>query len=221
MTGGGFVRDRREERFHIGIASLGAAAYFLLPFITRAIVCQILLAVDPAVLQDGDALTLISLCAMYGVGFPGALLLFRLDRVPSGEKKTVSPFAFCGLFAVCFAFAIVGSWVGQGVGALLNLLFGIRVENPLDSVVAGAPFWQNLLFCGILAPIAEEWVFRRQMIDRLRRYGDLPAVLISGILFGLVHGNFYQFFYAAAVGVVFGLIYVAVGDVRVTVSTLR
>ena len=46
----------------------------------------------------------------------------------------------------------------------------------------------------------------------------LPAVLISGIAFGLVHGNFYQFFYAAGIGMLLGYVYLRTGNVLHTIG---
>ena len=64
----------------------------------------------------------------------------------------------------------------------------------------------------------EEIFYRKLVIDRLRRYGELFAVIASGILFGLIHGNFSQFFYAAMIGIVFGIVYLRTGRIRYTIG---
>ncbi|MDL2236926.1 CPBP family intramembrane metalloprotease, partial [Christensenellaceae bacterium OttesenSCG-928-K19] len=68
----------------------------------------------------------------------------------------------------------------------------------------------------ILAPIAEEFIFRKLLIDRLARYGQWVAVFTSALLFGLFHGNFSQFFYAFGAGLVFGYVYIKTGKVWYT-----
>ena len=50
------------------------------------------------------------------------------------------------------------------------------------------------------------------LIDRTRRYGDWTAILLSGLLFGLFHGNLFQFFYAALVGMILAYIYTRSGS---------
>ena len=85
-------------------------------------------------------------------------------------------------------------------------------------MAASYPFWLNLLFGGILAPIFEELFYRKIVIDRLRRYGDLPAILISGLMFGLLHGNVSQFFYTTVFGMLFGYIYINTGKIRYTIA---
>ena len=69
----------------------------------------------------------------------------------------------------------------------------------------------------ILAPLAEETVFRRFFIDRARPYGEKLAVVTSALAFGLFHGNFAQFFYAFGLGLVFGYVYVRTGRLRCSV----
>ena len=79
----------------------------------------------------------------------------------------------------------------------------------------------TLLCCtGILAPILEEIFFRKLIIDRTRRYGELASILVSAFFFALFHGNFSQFFYAFGIGVLFGYIYCRTGS-YVTVTLLH
>ena len=81
-----------------------------------------------------------------------------------------------------------------------------------------SPLWCNLLFLVILAPVFEEIFLRKLIIDRLRPYGELAAILLSGIAFGLVHGNLHQLLYACASGILFGWIYVKTGNIVVNIS---
>lgn len=207
----------REERYHLAITALGVSCIFLLTLALQQGIFELIRLLSPELLGNYPLMSAMSFGTMYGVAMPVSFLVFQIDRVKPEKKKPMSVLAWFGLFAICFVFSIVGSWIGQGFNTLLHRA-GWETENPLDSLLAVLPFWENLLLCGILAPLTEEFFFRKQVIDRLRRYGDLPAVLISGILFGLIHGNFYQFFYAAGIGVVFGLIYVTTGNIRYTVT---
>jgi hypothetical protein len=54
-------------------------------------------------------------------------------------------------------------------------------------------------------------LFRKLLIDRTRGYGDTIAILLSGLLFGLFHGNLFQFFYAFLVGMVLAYVYTRTG----------
>ena len=45
-------------------------------------------------------------------------------------------------------------------------------------------------------------------------FGEKPAVILSGLAFGLIHGNLTQFFYAFGLGIAFGYIFVKTGKVK-------
>ena len=64
---------------------------------------------------------------------------------------------------------------------------------------------------GILVPVAEEMVFRGAILRTLlsifnRRYHWLPIIL-SALLFGVVHGNMAQFVHATLLGLLLGWLY--------------
>lgn len=67
------------------------------------------------------------------------------------------------------------------------------------------------LAIGILAPLAEEAVFRGAVLRVLLRLFDKKwhwiAIAISAILFGLVHGNVQQFVHATLIGLFLGWMY--------------
>ena len=50
-----------------------------------------------------------------------------------------------------------------------------------------ANFWGLFIPAVIVAPIIEELVFRGIVFRSLRRFGFLPAALVSGLFFGLLH----------------------------------
>ena len=65
-----------------------------------------------------------------------------------------------------------------------------------------------------LAPaFAEEFLFRGVIFGNLRPFGRTQAVLISAMLFGLMHENVAQIFYAPTVGVVLALVYEYTGSI--------
>ena len=65
--------------------------------------------------------------------------------------------------------------------------------------------------------VVEEIAFRKLIIDRTVQFGEKNAVLFSAMIFGLMHGNFYQAFYAFGIGLVFGYIYTRSGKIRYTI----
>ena len=55
-------------------------------------------------------------------------------------------------------------------------------------------------------------------MDRLLGYGQKTAIIISGIMFGMAHGNFSQFFYAFGIGILWAYVYAKTGKVRYTIG---
>ncbi|MBQ9166682.1 MAG: CPBP family intramembrane metalloprotease [Oscillospiraceae bacterium] len=114
---------------------------------------------------------------------------------------------------------VSGALVGLGVMYLANLftqylLIPTETENAVESFMTETPIGYLVLTTVILAPICEEYIFRRLLQDRLLFLGDWTALVISSLFFGLFHTNLYQFFYATAVGLVLGYIRIMTGKMR-------
>jgi len=71
------------------------------------------------------------------------------------------------------------------------------------------PFTQlitNLIFTALLPGICEEIAHRGMLLNSLKKYGKVKAVIISALLFGLLHLNIEQFFYASIIGLFLGFL---------------
>lgn len=63
---------------------------------------------------------------------------------------------------------------------------------------------KKIIYSCIVAPIIEECIYRGAVLRSLEKYGRGFSILASAILFGLMHGNFYQIFMATIVGIILG-----------------
>ena len=164
----------------------------------------------------------VSLLPLYGVGLP--TLWFCLKRVPASphtilcvrdgipaEKPPFGMSQWLILLVMAFGCMTLGGLVGNLVMSLLSSATGYDYTFALNSMVGETPVWFTAVCTCICAPLGEELIFRKLLIDRARRYGDLTAILLSGVLFGLFHGNLFQFFYAAAVGMILAYVYTRTG----------
>lgn len=158
----------------------------------------------------------VSLVCQYGVGFGVCLLI--LSRLPKDTNPSEKFGAKSFFMALCvvFAFMQAGSTVGNYVTSTLRLLLNRPVENPVDVMIDGNAWWMNLIVYALIFPIVEELVFRKTFCDRLLPLGEGYAVFVSAGVFGLVHGNFHQFFYSFAVGIIFAGVYIKTGRIRYT-----
>ena len=110
----------------------------------------------------------------------------------------------------------MGSIIGNVVSSAILLPFekSVQETNVLNDLVMNSNRFYMILTVGILAPIFEELIFRKLIIDHVLKYGELAAMLLSGIMFGMFHGNFTQFFYATALGIFFAYVYIRTGKLR-------
>lgn len=73
------------------------------------------------------------------------------------------------------------------------------------------------LAIGILGPVAEEMVFRGAVLRSLLKLFPAKAhwwpILISAVLFGVVHGNMAQFVHALPIGLLLGWMYYRTGSI--------
>ena len=102
--------------------------------------------------------------------------------------------------------------------SLLEQLLGQTSSNAVSAIESALPPVASVIAFAIVAPIAEEFIFRRLLLDRIRIFGDGAAILIGGAAFGLFHGNLNQTLYAFALGAVFTAIVLMTNRIRYTLA---
>lgn len=119
------------------------------------------------------------------------------------------------LKAVCMSYAllIISNLLGTIITTIIGVVKGSPIINPVEELALNMSVPVMFIVTVICAPIFEELFFRKFIIDRVVKYGEWVAVAVSGIMFGLFHGNLSQFPYALTIGVFFGIIYVRTGRI--------
>lgn len=173
----------------------------------------------PQILYDINGQLMLSAGSMYLIGFPVLFLLLR-KRVPAEriERRRMKAGQYVLSVIICFGLAYAANIVGNILTSLIGRAQDHGVQNPMQVVVTNLSPWMILLYMVICAPIMEELVFRKLIVDRAVRYGQGVAVLVSGLMFGLFHGNLNQFTYAAAIGMFLAFLYVKTGNIKITIS---
>ena len=209
----------KHARRSVGIVLLAVALIFLLTMLLQTVMVTAIDLFAPHLMEDTVFLNVAGSLVMYAIAMPLTLLVFlRARPVMRPEKRRMTFADWIFTFSLCFSVSILFSVVGNVINTLFKTLLGQPPVNDLEAMTAAFPFWVNLLLLAVLAPIFEELFLRKLVIDRLLPYGELPAVLISGIAFGLVHGNFSQLFYAVGGGIIFGMVYVKTGKIRINIT---
>lgn len=97
--------------------------------------------------------------------------------------------------------SIAGEFYAGYFQSILSL-FNLKVQLNEFSFPHNTPaLIVYVLQLSVLAPFCEEFIFRGLILQNLRKYGNLFAVVVSSVLFGMLHGNFAQAPFAFAVGV--------------------
>lgn len=172
----------------------------------------------PAGMEIPVMIWVLTFAPLYLIGVPLGLLCMRKVPASRPEPERWGFGRLLTAFLICLFMMYAGNLLGMAVTALVQSLLGGTAENPLLSYVMGGSLLWRILFMVILAPILEEYIFRKQLIDRMRIYGEKTAVILSAAMFGLFHGNLSQMFYAATIGLVFGYVYVRTGRLRYSIG---
>lgn len=150
---------------------------------------------------------------MYLVAMPVGLLLMKKIPAESMPAQKLGAKHFWILMLVCMPIMYTGNIIGTKLSEVLS---GGNAENALLDYVMGNPLY-SFLFTVLLAPLIEEFIFRKQIIDRVGRYGEKTAVVFSALTFGLFHANLFQFFYAFGLGLLFAYVYTRTRMLRYSV----
>ena len=147
---------------------------------------------------------------------------FAKEDIGSVEKEVKlkharlkSPSAYA-----CMVVGVLGIAIG------LNLLFEVvGITNASESFKQAATeqysaaFLVGLLVNGLIAPFAEELIFRGTVYNRLKKNQKYPiAILVSALCFGIYHSNIVQGSYAFLLGCVIAWLYESFGHFYVPVA---
>ncbi|MBQ8058105.1 MAG: CPBP family intramembrane metalloprotease [Ruminococcus sp.] len=148
---------------------------------------------------------LVSIITFFGVSIIYSMItrenlgkIFPMDKI--GTKLT---FHLCTIgMAVC----MIANYVSNILLVVLEKL-GLKAitdtEYNCDSILDIVLFYVTV---AVLPALVEEFAFRGVILGLLRKYSDGLAVLVSGLMFGLMHGNFAQIPFALVVGLMLGFI---------------
>ena len=150
----------------------------------------------------------------------GTLLMFLMTKFI--KKLTIKKCSYgCKKF-------LANIFVNEGltfIGFLLGHLFeifliSIFIKKKIDSEktnLDNSNIFLNILVTCITAPIAEELMYRKFLIDRLSIYSKTLAIFSSGIMFGIFHTNFQQIFGAMFGGWALAYAYAETGNILLTI----
>ncbi len=218
--------DERRQGFKRVCLKLGLMVVII--FVSRGVESLLLslavtwgmfdgIGADPAYLIQ----TVVSFLFLYIIPMAATWLLLK----PRGMCKKVytKPKYFgsaMGMFPAFYGLSILVNLLTMLVSKLFQNTDLYKSFNTVNELKPDNMFCAIVLLVQlvVIAPLFEEFWFRGMVMESLRPYGNGFAILVSGLLFGLTHANFEQFFYASVLGICLG--YIAVSTQSIVTTTI-
>lgn len=102
--------------------------------------------------------------------------------------------------------------IGYLLTNIICSLFAPSITNPLQSFDQ-SNIIATFIYAVILGPIFEELFFRKLLISRFAKYGEIFAILTSALLFALYHMNIFQFLGVFLFGIVLAFVYLRTNNI--------
>ena len=185
--------------------------------IMQIIIINIIGFTNPIILNDINLTSIIASVCNYILPLP--IFLYLMNKLEKQEinsnKLTIKKFIV--YIAISLTLMWIGNLIGLTITEILGNLIQSEIANPIVETIDSSSIYTNLLLMVIMAPIFEEIIFRKLLIDRTIKYGKGVSILLSALIFGLFHGNLNQFFYAFLIGGFFADVYIKTGKIIYTI----
>ncbi len=142
----------------------------------------------------------------------GAALLLKFIPKSAPRRQKMTPKDFFKFVFIAFGVSCIGNLITQFSINFVYFITGIEISDKVSAAIGSVTPWQSFVCVVLIAPITEEFLFRKLLIDRLHRHGELIAILTSAVFFGLYHQNVYQLLPTAASGLILGYLYCKTGS---------
>lgn len=215
-----WYREKKNLKSLSALSSLSILLYIFLSGALTAFLQFLLSAVTngsfdfyDAVNNDAEFSYLFqTIYSIFVVGGPFFLLGYIYNKtgrgivgsMPLGKPKNAKylPIIILGAFGVCLAGNIVTSYID----VFIEWATGIELTTP-ELPSTPKTFWGiflNFLCTAIVPALVEEMALRGVVMQPLRRYGDMFAIVCSSLIFGFMHCNLTQIPFAVMAGIAIG-----------------
>jgi len=201
-------------------------------FFLSRLVCGIVQIVTVPVLRDRVGVTALYIALQplqdiffYIIPIAFALLIFEIKKPGAFYKKPPHLTKALGNFPSVYGISqlanlltmlavfIISKFTPDNID--LKKAFGTMENIAPPNMICAVVLFVRMTVC---AAFFEEFITRGILLNALKPYGEGFAIIVTGLLFGLMHGNFQQFFYTAAFGIALG--YIAVQTDSIVPTTI-
>lgn len=109
---------------------------------------------------------------------------------------------------------LISTFLINFISIVIQDMMGIEFTSGMEdmAITSVGDFLFMTLFVAIIPAILEEVTIRGILLQPLRRFGDGFAIVVSAVIFSLLHGNMVQIPYTVLAGIYFGYVTVATGS---------
>lgn len=209
-----YRKSVRKEASHVGWGLSIYNIFLMLMIMLQFFIAGVTMVVQNPTAELNDAIfdQIVEQCeasgTFYLIGVSiGLLILLAFFRqsititsiMQKNRKMSAVKFlcVLCIFMSVQFLFNIFGSLFESG----LNLI-GYSAMEDIESAASVSTTVSMFLYASFIGPIAEELVYRGFVLRSFQKYGKIVAIVISSILFAVMHENIPQGVFAFGVGIV-------------------
>lgn len=214
-----FLSDSDNKEILFVVSVIGAALIFhvILKYLYSTVISSSQTVLSLYQNNQYFSLSAEMLYSLVCVGFPFIVSFIVLSK--SGLSSATVPFVkplsgyetFFLVFAgvgICMTGNIVTSFIATYAG---NIGIGFHSFDYMSALSSEAPdnlplLLVTIIHTAVLPAFIEEIAIRGCLMQPLRKFGDIFAVVMSGLVFGLLHGNLTQAPFAFIAGCVLGIV---------------
>ncbi len=131
-----------------------------------------------------------------------------LGTTYNGKAATCLVMIVTPLLMFC---TIVINWISVAFQNLSGIKFSSSMDDT-PKLQNGFEFFLSFIAIAVTPAIIEELALRGVVLQPLRRYGDKFAIVVSAMIFSLLHGNMEQIPYTFTAGLMLGYVAIATGS---------
>lgn len=157
-----------------------------------------------------------SLILIFTLGITTAYIKFYSDDFKQANKKIDTKHKFEIIFMGIFFITVIQvflSIIYPKLGLDYNVFEKVNF-NAGNSVASKLVFFIGI---AVVPAVFEELLFRKAILNVSKRFGNVFAVCFSAMLFALYHMNINQAIFAFLIGILFGIISVKTGSIKLTI----
>ena len=177
-------KEIRRHFSKIGFAYLaGSIVIYAIQFLAAMVGKKFV----PGVMADANSSFIVLMLTMYGISMP--FMGWLVSRIPAQkiEERKMTAGQWIIAFLMCYGLMYAGNLIGTALTFGIGMVKGTGVDNPLVSTVMQLNPWVTFVIAVLIAPTAEELLFRKLLTERIVKYGELTAVLASGLFLGFIY----------------------------------